>query len=582
MVQHGCLRGLSYSRQKLLNTARGVFLDQRDRSATQRILRCFPLTEMNVCTPALQTPHDFHTKLCQLITSAKRRVYLASLYIGPGANPLSSPQEKALLKALQSTAATQVKILLDKNRALRAVPIKKDDANENKEKDNATISSAEACFRAIEGKILNRHPHSITTKNDIDSGVYLLSVLPAWQQLLLSNPYNEVAGVFHLKCYIIDDDIILSGANLSEEYFCDRIDRYLWLTAPPINTLDGSKADFTNNLVEFYIKLVDTLCQYAEPYELAGTNTIHHYPARTSKNELLRSLENLLTVDASAAVEHTIDDSTGSALDDTSSSQIIAYSVPTFQSPHGFLRSLHKKVPSDADIIANLITATSGSMTDETHSFQIRLASAYLNLTDQMIEKMGRCRTVCIHLLTAGYNSHGFKPNSKKLGNKGKSWIPAVFDALGRQCVNTLQQTQLDSNGIGSDRSTVLWYYQREGWTFHAKGMWFTEEAISQNNEYNTVDLRLNNCPIIVNSTSLCVATHGSGNFGERSANCDMESNLILIFADAVDVKPNTLQARFQADWNSMCKHTTSAANEKVLPLSFLLRILLPLIRPFF
>jgi CDP-diacylglycerol--glycerol-3-phosphate 3-phosphatidyltransferase len=35
-----------------------------------------------------------------------------------------------------------------------------------------------------------------------------------------------VVGVCHLKAYIFDDDIIISGANLSNTYFSTRQDRY--------------------------------------------------------------------------------------------------------------------------------------------------------------------------------------------------------------------------------------------------------------------------------------------------------------------------------------------------------------------
>jgi CDP-diacylglycerol---glycerol-3-phosphate 3-phosphatidyltransferase len=590
MMANGCLRGLSNGRQHLLNAARGLLREEcHDSSNTKRrILRCFPLTEKNVCTPALTTPDDFHTTLCHLITSAKHRVYLASLYIGPAANPSSSQKELELLMALQSTAAPQVKILLDKNRALRPVPIIKDeDPHRNLEKTENSISSAEACFRVVENKISQlRHDPTTPTSNE-NSGVFLFSVLPLWQQFVLPNPYNEVAGVFHLKCYIIDDDIILTGANLSEEYFCDRIDRYLWLTAANHCTVNSnsnnadSQHSRNNNLVEFYIQLIDNLCQHAEPYTSKSSDKLLCYPQRTTKKELLYNLVNLLTIEQSTGANETgtdctLQNETPLAIDDE---HIIAYAVPTFQAPSGFFPGLHKTLPSDTTVFTNLIEAISDSSFDHSKSFQMRLASAYLNLTDHMIKALGACHGLGIHLLTAGYISHGFKPNTKKIGNKGKSWIPAVFNILGRQCVDALRQTQLVSFGIGSDHFTKMWYFQREGWTFHAKGIWFTEnETIFSNKVHDTTASMAE----IVDATSLCAAIHGSGNYGERSAGCDMESNLILIFADSSNTHPNKLQTMFQAEWNSMCQYAQSAENEKVQPLSFHLRIVLPMIRPFF
>lgn len=37
---------------------------------------------------------------------------------------------------------------------------------------------------------------------------------------------NEFLGVYHLKAYVFDDEVCISGANLNDHYFTDRIDRY--------------------------------------------------------------------------------------------------------------------------------------------------------------------------------------------------------------------------------------------------------------------------------------------------------------------------------------------------------------------
>jgi hypothetical protein len=198
-----------------------------------------------------------------------------------------------------------------------------------------------------------------------------------------------------------------------------------------------------------------------------------------------------------------------------------------------------------------------------------------------MIQTLGHCHRLRVHLLTAGYISHGFKPNTKKIGNKGKTWIPAVFDALGRQCVQAIQRCQIQTFGNTSDQLTKMWYFQRERWTFHAKGIWFTkyEAGRSTNNTVQDTAMKMME---INDATSLCAAIHGSGNHGERSAGRDMESNVIVIFVDSAQTRPNQFQAMFQSEWNSMRRYAYSIESEKVQPLSFLLRIMLPLIRPFF
>jgi CDP-diacylglycerol--glycerol-3-phosphate 3-phosphatidyltransferase len=46
---------------------------------------------------------------------------------------------------------------------------------------------------------------------------------------LLSERANEIIGVMHMKVNIIDDCLIISGANLSHDYFTNRQDRYIVL-----------------------------------------------------------------------------------------------------------------------------------------------------------------------------------------------------------------------------------------------------------------------------------------------------------------------------------------------------------------
>jgi len=490
---------------------------------------------------------------------------------------------------LQATRAPDVKVLLDRNRALRPVPVIQHEnlltADVN---SGATISSAEACFQCIKQKLLNQSDPSVSSS--LDTGVFLLSVLPFWQQILLRNPYNEVAGVFHLKCYIMDDNIIFTGANLSEEYFVDRVDRYLWLSDGIHQndiTSDGSEVaplhallgDHTTSLVEHYAMLIEVLCRHAQPFT-SSSDICSQYLPRTSTHKLVQELRDLLTVDACTEVKKVLweENHEASAISndtDISSTMryskpnqsVVAYAVPTFQAPAGFARGLHSFVPKDTDIVASLIKTASGHASVNRKFLHIRIASAYLNLTDEMINTLSQCKNAVIHLMTAGFISHGFKPNPKKVGNKGKAWIPAVFDVLSRQCVESLQSKSADS--VFSEKlSTYLWYYRRVGWTYHAKGIWLTESATHENR--NIAD-------------ASCIATtHGSGNYGGRSAHCDLESNLILIHSDTPSETSQRFRTMVQGDWNDMCDHVVPDKDENVQRLSIALRISLPFIRNFF
>lgn len=459
--------------QRLLDEARGktfVVVEDTNQHQTSvakesspseksRIMRSFPLTKDNL-RPQINTPEDFHSTLCKRIRNAKERVYLATLYIGAGG--IGKVKEHDFLSALLDCKAQDIRILMDRNRALR--PIERNDGG-----TATTTNSAKACYEMLREKK--------------SANVFLFKVLCPWQQWCLPNPIDEVFGVFHIKCYVIDNDIILSGANLSEEYFTNRTDRYLWLTC-----------EDDDSLVECYADIVKAFCRSSEHYN--GSK----FESGSSKGELLKSLTNILTVDRTSN-EHR------DAFDDKS---ICAHAVPTFQAPSQVFHGHSKSIPDDVSLIENLVEVA--SIEQKCH---MRLASAYLNPTESfrtLLEKSP------FHiLLTAGPLSHGFKLKATKDGtNKGVPWIPAAYYALLDQCSSTLSRS---------------WFYQRLGWTFHAKGIWLTEPGSEQ--------FQLN--------SRIRAVVHGSGNYGYRSTYRDVESNVILIMGP----EKNVLEERFRNEWNS-------------------------------
>jgi phosphatidylserine/phosphatidylglycerophosphate/cardiolipin synthase-like enzyme len=760
---------LSPQRKKLMNIVRGLNDDNyihnnSNHSSEKRILKCFPLRESNFPSifehqkyNFLSTPNEFHQILCQKIRSAQKRIYVASLYVGPAAEEINNtnekeygninhayPKERELLQALEESAAKRdhegnrivnIKILLDHNRALRPVSIISNNPMATKNSKSSTVTSASACYQCL-------HPDDISYSNKTvdpmnpatDSGVYLISVLSPWLQQILPNPYNEIAGVFHIKCYIFDNDMIISGANLSEEYFADRTDRYLWITDDdyvnhikgPLNEIEDNAYQLNNNsgqhqiqvrnnkdkannicnmarykkgknnsgLVQCYADVIQSICEHAEVYtedktrkhsdidktqnmlsfSLSTTRSSDfNYSPRTSKQHLLQSLTNILTV-PSREVNNDIHD------DDDS---IIAYAIPTFQFPKSFLNEFRNipnsnTIPSDVDVICNLIrysNRTSYAINDSRQAEKstsinqgichiqnetgLRLATAYCNPTMSFLRAI---RDVSkIHFISAGKLSHGFRPKKSTTttshGTKNKrktDFIPAIFDNLSRHAVSTLRLwKELDANrnvikSNSSDDITnnydpvnsiiQLWYYQRLDWTFHAKGIWLTQDesknltntskkrrvddcvTLCKSSEVNnsaTVKVvesaniltQENHSVLIKDPSTLCAVTNGSSNYGSRSDLYDMESNLVLIFPDypmnsdqkqirtikginqcnkeTIEInnhvlKRNRCQELFCDEWNRICQFVEPCENEKVLPLSRFWKTLLPWVRPYF
>ncbi|KAK9906499.1 hypothetical protein WJX75_002957 [Coccomyxa subellipsoidea] len=61
---------------------------------------------------------------------------------------------------------------------------------------------------------------------DLSIRLFHTPALRGMLKRLLPPRVSEVVGVCHLKAYIFDDDIMISGANLSNTYFSMRQDRY--------------------------------------------------------------------------------------------------------------------------------------------------------------------------------------------------------------------------------------------------------------------------------------------------------------------------------------------------------------------
>jgi CDP-diacylglycerol--glycerol-3-phosphate 3-phosphatidyltransferase len=538
-----------------VETGSGTDMDTgTEEHQQQRPYRCFRLEQKHFGSfgnphGSASTPADFHRQLCDKIRGAKRRVYLASLYIGPAVDAVKYDKEVELLDAIRDISSgsnnasgsdVEIKILLDHNRALRPVPTGKDATSHT--------TSAEACRQAIQG---GGGDGTDDAKNKNHS-VHLFSVLSERLQKLLPNPINEIAGVFHLKAYIVDDEVILSGANLSQEYFTDRTDRYM------------SIQHGGGGLVDCYADLISVLCQHGTEYTNPSDDDDNLEERIKPKLSLLESIEQVLTQDAESAAAENID------MDEDESSKTVAYAVPTFQAPAHF--GLHPRLRSDVETVQDvLLAATAGGATNSTssgtdnnkaNSATVRLATAYLNPTDGILTA---CRNAAaVHLLTAGRVSHGFKPKNHQAGNKGKDWIPAVFFTLALTASEKLDSTK-----------SYLWYYQRPNWTFHAKGIWL---SVSSADNENDDDENNTDGPRLSVNTPLYMVTHGSGNFGARSEHRDMESNLLLFLP-----AKSPLQRTFRHEWNSFCDFAGKAETEPAgKPLAWHLRMALPYIRSFF
>ena len=149
-------------------------------------------SSMRIAVPNIEflySPAEFYARLLSLFGSAKRRISIATLYIG------NSEMERQLLSKIAATGCPTT-ILLDGLRGNR--------------KEGNTPSSVELIRELV--------PHAKLEE----------FVTPRFRgpYKFLPNRIREVVGTQHMKLVVVDDTVLITGANLSEIYFTNRQDRY--------------------------------------------------------------------------------------------------------------------------------------------------------------------------------------------------------------------------------------------------------------------------------------------------------------------------------------------------------------------
>ncbi|KAJ3224967.1 CDP-diacylglycerol--glycerol-3-phosphate 3-phosphatidyltransferase [Clydaea vesicula] len=195
----------------------------------------------------LNYPSEFYEFLKSKARIAKKKIVLSSLYIG------TSEKEKQLINAIEENLKTNVNlkviILLDNLRGLRVEKISK-------------LNS----LSLLENLIRN-YP------KQVEVNLFHTNNLKGLLKKLIPQRLNEVFGLMHMKIYCFDDLTMLSGANLSKDYFQNRQDRYI---------------SFNNkNLTDFFLNLVQTVSSFSNRVELIKSGHLQH--DQSTNHEILNN-----------------------------------------------------------------------------------------------------------------------------------------------------------------------------------------------------------------------------------------------------------------------------------------------------
>ena len=155
----------------------------------------------------LASPLEFYLAVLRGIKESRQRITLSTLYLGNG--QMERHLVTQLREASDRNPYLKVRVVLDYNRGMRR---------------HRGESSMELL---LEAKMKAKKP------NNLDFVLYRHSYCPQMLDPLIHTGLPEVGGTYHSKACVFDDSVILTGANLSEEYFLTRKDRYLLVDRAP-------------------------------------------------------------------------------------------------------------------------------------------------------------------------------------------------------------------------------------------------------------------------------------------------------------------------------------------------------------
>lgn len=146
----------------------------------------------------LLTPQDLYDTLLDRIRTAEHRIVLSTLYIGTGT------LEVQLVNAIKDAVRerqVRVLLLLDASRGLRCSSITQHYAGVNQTGPNESSSFRSSCELLA----------PLTKLEGVTVALYHNPDLRGWLYSLLPDRLNEVIGVQHIKAYVIDDSVLVTG-----------------------------------------------------------------------------------------------------------------------------------------------------------------------------------------------------------------------------------------------------------------------------------------------------------------------------------------------------------------------------------
>ena len=449
----------------------------------------------------LEGPSDFYETLKKKIRGAKRRIYLSTLYIGRSEHELISN----IRHALAQNNNLKVSILTDALRGTRESP-------------NPSCASLVA-------------PLAAEFPNQVEVRMYHTPNLTGLRKRFIPKRINEGWGLQHMKLYGIDDELILSGANLSNDYFTNRQDRYHVFASKRVS--------------DYFARIHDTMCtvsfllKYRDPstsYELVWPKSNAAPSPLDDPKGYTKATTNLFN----SFITPTFSSNPQSPTQNTS-----LYPVLTL--PH----SLNTELPVLQCLLSTVLPRGSSYVFTAGYfnphpAITASLLACSARSTANTTEPQKTASAIIVGtVVTASPWANGF------YGSKGVSGLlPPAYTLLSRRFLQATTEVAPGAIELREWRRGTVG--TPGGWTYHAKGLWLTLPSTTPDSSplAQTVptDKQTDSTATQISGPSVTII--GSSNYTTRSYSLDTEAGAIIVTRDA------DLQERFRKEEEGLLRYS--------------------------
>ncbi|KAI1848690.1 hypothetical protein JX266_005549 [Neoarthrinium moseri] len=406
----------------------------------------------------IKSPADFYDTLKTKIRGARRRIFLSTLYIGKSEQDLIA----TLQDSLRANPDLKLSILTDALRGTREAP-------------------NPSCASLLAPLITEFGPDRVEIR------MYHTPNLTGLRKRHIPKRINEGWGLQHMKLYGIDDEIILSGANLSTDYFTNRQDRYhLFSSKEVTGYFEGLYRGVTSLSFQVEPSKTPSGFELVWPAENAAPSPLEDPKQFISNstavvNSLISPKEALQA--PAAGKEGTAPDTTVYMLGQLS--QLLKPDTST-------------ELPAVSHVLQTL---SAPQYAGSSWTFTAGYFNPAPSLTNLLMSTASSNCTV----ITASPQANGF------YGSKGVSgMLPDAYTLLARRFLEAIHRQKREAAIVLKEwrKGTVG---EPEGWTYHAKGLWIT--LPKENNPSMTII--------------------GSSNYTKRSYSHDLEAGALIVTENA-------------------------------------------------